>query len=51
MPGKEQVKEIREAMKAGHRAFASLKNAQDSLKSAGSWGMFDILCLEDRRND
>ncbi|MCH1983081.1 hypothetical protein MCG98_10940 [Ruminococcus sp. OA3] len=43
MLGKEQVKEIREAIEAGQRALESLEIAQESLQSAGNWGIFDML--------
>ena len=43
MLGKEQVTEIREAMEAGRCALDSLEIAQESLKSAGNWGIFDML--------
>ncbi|MFT3982870.1 MAG: hypothetical protein QM697_03095 [Lachnospiraceae bacterium] len=36
-------KEIREAISAGERALNSLREAQDYLKSAGNWGIVDIL--------
>lgn len=36
-------KEIDEAIAAGERALASLKDAKEKLNSAGNWGMFDIL--------
>ncbi len=36
-------KEIREAISAGERALNSLREAQNYLKSAGNWGIVDIL--------
>lgn len=36
------VLEIREAIAAGERALSSLYVAQDKLKSARGWGMFDL---------
>lgn len=36
-------KEVREAIDAGERALSSLRSAQDDLRSAGNWGVFDIL--------
>ncbi len=36
-------KEVREAIDAGERALRSLRSAQDDLKSAGNWGVLDIL--------
>lgn len=36
-------KEIREAVAAGENALASLREAQNSLNSARSWGIFDLL--------
>ena len=36
-------KEKREARDAGERALQSLRNAANELKSAGNWGMVDIL--------
>lgn len=35
-------KEIRDAIRAGERALASLNEAQRQLKSAGNWGLVDI---------
>lgn len=37
------IQEIREAKAAGYRAITSLKEAQNRLKSAGNWGVFDML--------
>lgn len=34
--------EIKEAMDAGERALSSLRMAEDKLKSAGNWGLFDM---------
>ena len=36
------IMEIREAIAAGERALSSLYVAQDKLKSARGWGIFDI---------
>lgn len=36
------VMEIREAIAAGERALSSLYVAQDKLKSARGWGLFDL---------
>lgn len=36
------ILEIREAIAAGERALSSLYVAQDKLKSARGWGMFDL---------
>lgn len=36
-------KEIREAVEAGENALDSLREAQNSLNSARSWGIFDML--------
>lgn len=36
-------KEVREAINAGERALSSLRSAQNDLKSAGNWGVLDIL--------
>ncbi len=38
-----QTLEIREAIAAGERALSSLYVAQDKLKSARGWGVFDLL--------
>lgn len=38
-----QIKELEEAIRAGERVNASLKQACDHLKSASSWGTFDIV--------
>lgn len=35
--------ELREAIYAGERALASLRAAQDQLRSAGNWGVADLL--------
>ena len=40
---KDQYLEIREAYTAGERALESLYAAQDYLRSAGNWGIFDML--------
>lgn len=34
--------EMKEAMDAGERALSSLRMAEDKLKSAGNWGLFDM---------
>ncbi|MEE1313569.1 MAG: hypothetical protein UHS41_07570 [Lachnospiraceae bacterium] len=39
---KNEKKEIREAIAAGERALTSLYAAQEKLKSARGWGMFDM---------
>lgn len=36
-------KEIREAISSGECALDALKDARDNLKSAGGWGLFDLL--------
>ena len=33
---------MKEAMDAGERALSSLRKAQEKLKSAGNWGLFDM---------
>lgn len=33
---------MKEAMDAGERALSSLRMAQEKLKSAGNWGLFDM---------
>lgn len=38
-----QIKELEEAIRAGERVNASLNQACDHLKSASSWGTFDII--------
>lgn len=38
-----QIKELEEAIRAGERVNASLNQACDHLKSASSWGTFDIV--------
>ena len=40
---KDQYLEINEAYAAGERALQSLYAAQDYLRSAGNWGIFDML--------
>ena len=40
---KDQYLEINEAYAAGERALESLYAAQDYLRSAGNWGIFDML--------
>ena len=40
---KDQSLEINEAYAAGERALQSLYAAQDYLRSAGNWGIFDML--------
>ena len=40
---KDQYLEINEAYAAGERALDSLYAAQDYLRSAGNWGIFDML--------
>lgn len=35
-------REMKEAMDAGERALSSLRMAQEKLKSAGNWGLFDM---------
>lgn len=35
-------REMKEAMDAGERALSSLRKAQEKLKSAGNWGLFDM---------
>ena len=35
--------ELREAISAGERALISLRAAQDQLRSAGNWGVADLL--------
>lgn len=39
---KEMIVEIYEAIDAGERALMSLKEAQQYLNSAGTWGLFDM---------
>ena len=39
----DRTKEITEAIRAGERALYSLKEAERQLKSAGNWGLLDIL--------
>ena len=36
-------REMKEAIEAGERALSTLRIAQDKLKSAGNWGLIDIL--------
>lgn len=36
-------REMMEAIEAGERALSTLKLAQEKLKSAGNWGLFDML--------
>ena len=36
-------KEVQEAIAAGERALQSLYAAEEKLKSAGNWGVFDML--------
>ena len=42
MTQEETLQEIKEARDAGSRSLMSLKNAQDTLKSAGNWGLVDM---------
>lgn len=35
--------EINEAIRAGQRALNSLRQAKDCLKSAGNWGLLDMI--------
>ena len=35
--------EVREAIEAGERALASLRDARESLGSARNWGLLDLL--------
>lgn len=37
------MEEVNEAIYAGERALSSLRNAQDELSSAKSWGIVDLL--------
>jgi hypothetical protein len=39
----DRVKEIDEAIAAGHEALAALRDAADSLDSAKRWGVVDVL--------
>ncbi|MDD3338512.1 MAG: hypothetical protein PHS82_06600 [Lachnospiraceae bacterium] len=43
MTREETIKEIREARAAGQRSLMSLQDAQKTLKSAGNWGVMDML--------
>ena len=43
MDSSNQRREIEEAMRAGRRAKSSLLQAKDCLKSAGNWGVLDML--------
>lgn len=43
MTREETIKEIREARAAGQRSLMSLQDAQRTLKSAGNWGVMDML--------
>ncbi|WP_211747683.1 hypothetical protein [Paenibacillus sp. Marseille-Q4541] len=40
---KGQLKEVEEAEKAGHSVLDCLDEAEESLKSAGNWGTYDML--------
>lgn len=42
MTEKTREQEIREAVTAGERALRSLRGAQEKLKSARNWGLFDL---------
>lgn len=43
MSERENVAEMNEAIIAGKRTLSTLKEARDSLKSAGNWGVADLL--------
>lgn len=43
MTREDNLREIREARAAGRDTLNSLYNAQNLLKSAGNWGIFDML--------
>ncbi len=43
MSGADNVREIREAVQAGHEALGYLEAARDCLDSAGNWGIVDML--------
>ncbi len=40
--GEQERKEIREAILAGERVLQSLNKADEALRSAKSWGLFDM---------